>query len=146
MEGVLPLATTTVDRLDGLGIIVVDDDLNTREMLVAALEHAGADVRAASSAEDALMVLQTWQPRVLVSDIEMAGQDGYELLQRVRTEAGNPHGLVAIALTAHARPEERLRALDAGFQWHLAKPIDPGELVVVIAALSAQTSEIDSPA
>ena len=145
MEGVLPLAATIADRLDGLGIIVVDDDLNTREMLVAALEHAGADVRAAASAEDALMVLQTWQPRVLVSDIEMAGQDGYELLQRVRTD-GSRQGLVAIALTAHARPEERLRALDAGFQWHLAKPIDPGELIVVIAALSAQAGEINSPA
>ena len=93
----------------------------------------------------ALMMLQTWQPRVLVSDIEMSGQDGYELMQRVRTLPVSGRGLVTIALTAHARPEERLRALDAGFQWHLAKPVDPGELIGVIAALAAQAGAIADP-
>jgi CheY-like chemotaxis protein len=110
------------------------------------LENAGADVRAAASAEDALMVLETWQPQVMISDIEMQGQDGYDLMQRVRSLSGNRQRLVAVALTAHARPEDRLRALDAGFQWHLTKPIDPGELVGVIASLVAQAGEVSSPA
>jgi signal transduction histidine kinase/CheY-like chemotaxis protein len=130
--------------LDGLGILVADDDINAREMLAAVLENAGADVRSASSAEDALMMLETWAPDVLLSDIEMPGQDGYVLMGKVRTQSPGRKRMMAIALTAHARPEDRLRALDAGFQWHLAKPIDPAELVSVIATLSAAATEIDT--
>ena len=69
------------NQLDGLSVFVVDDHQHTREMIATVLENAGADVRAAASAEDALMVLQTWQPQVMISDIEMQGQDGYELMQ-----------------------------------------------------------------
>jgi CheY-like chemotaxis protein len=144
-EGVLPAAAVPANQLDGLSVFVVDDHQHTREMIATVLENAGANVRAAASAEDALMVLQTWQPQVMISDIEMQGQDGYELMQSVRSLSGNRR-LVAVALTAHARPEDRLRALEAGFQWHLTKPIDPRELVGVIVSLVTQAGEVSSPA
>jgi len=127
-------------RLDHMAILVADDDLNARELLVAVLESAGAEVRAASSAEDALMILESWSPGVLLSDIEMPGDDGYALMRRVRSLSGPLGRVVAIALTAHARPEDRVRAIEAGFQWHMAKPIEPAELVSVIATLMAQTT------
>jgi signal transduction histidine kinase/ActR/RegA family two-component response regulator len=133
-------------RLDGLAVLVTDDDLNARELLAVVLENAGADVRSASSAEDALMMLDTWSPDVFLSDIEMPGEDGYVLMRKVRAQGAGRSRMVAIALTAHARPEDRLRALDAGFQWHLGKPIDPAELVSVIATLVAQTNAIGTPA
>jgi CheY-like chemotaxis protein len=145
-EDVIAAAPMRASQLDGLSVLVVDDHLHTRELIATVLENAGADVRAAASAEDALMVLQTWQPQVMVSDIEMQGQDGYELMQSVRSLAGNRQRLIAVALTAHARPEDRLRAIEAGFQWHLTKPIDPSELVGVIASLMAQAGEVSSPA
>jgi signal transduction histidine kinase/ActR/RegA family two-component response regulator len=127
----------TAARLDGARVLVTDDDLNARELLAVILDNAGAEVRAAASADDALMILQTWPADVVLSDIEMPGGDGYALIERVRRLAAT-RALVAIALTAHARPEDRLRALEAGFQWHLAKPIDPSELLSVIAMLLAQ--------
>ena len=130
-------------RLDGLSLLVVDDDLNARELLAVVLENAGADVRAASSAADALLVLETWSPDVLLSDIEMPGEDGYVLMRKVHAQSATRRRIVAIALTAHARPEDRLRALDAGFQWHLAKPIDPAELISVIATLASQADAVD---
>jgi CheY-like chemotaxis protein len=128
-------------RLDGVRVLVTDDDMNARELLAVVLDNAGAEVRAAASAEDALMILQTWTPDVLLSDIEMPGGDGYALIDRVRRLAGTPDGLLAIALTAHARPDDRVRALESGFQWHLAKPVDPSELLSVIATLVAQQKE-----
>ena len=134
-------------RLDGLAVLVVDDDLNARELLVAVLDTAGAEVRAAASTEDALMILDGWTPDVLMSDIEMPGEDGYELMRRVRALSGLRGRIAAVALTAHARPEDRARALEAGFQWHLAKPIDPAELVAAIAALASHRADtVDSHA
>jgi len=134
-------------RLDGFAVLVVDDDLNARELLVAVLDSAGAEVRAAASTEDALMILEGWMPDVLMSDIEMPGEDGYELMRRVRALSGLRGRIAAVALTAHARPEDRARALEAGFQWHLAKPIDPSELVAAIAALASHRGDaVDSPA
>jgi len=126
-------------RLDAVTILVTDDDLNARELLVEVLEAAGADVRAASSAEDALMILESWTPDVVLSDIEMPGEDGYVLMKKIRAQwASRP--TAAIALTAHARPEDRLAALEAGFHWHLAKPIDPTELVIAIATVLHEQS------
>ena len=122
-------------RLDGVEVLVADDDLNARELLVAVLESAGAEVRAAASAEDALMLLETWSPDVLLSDIEMPGEDGYTLMRKVRAMSVGRERIAAVAVTAHARPEDRTRAFDAGFEWHLAKPVDPAELVSVILTL-----------
>jgi len=144
VESAQPLAAARVGgvrpdtRIDGIRVLVADDDMNARELLAVILENAGAEVRAAASSEDALMILQTWAPDVVLSDIEMPGEDGYALIDKVRRLNTTQARLVAIALTAHARPEDRLRALDAGFQWHLAKPVDPAELLSVIVMLLAQ--------
>ena len=119
--------------------------MNAREMLAVILENAGAEVRAASSAEDALMILQTWTPDAVLSDIEMPGEDGYGLVEKVRRLASTRGPLVAIALTAHARPEDRVRALESGFQWHLAKPIDPAELLSVLSTLLVQQKGLGDP-
>ena len=132
-------------RIDGVRVLVTDDDMNARELLAVVLENAGADVRAAASAEDALMILQTWTPDVVLSDIEMPGEDGYGPIDKVRRLADTPERPVAIALTAHARPEDRVRALASGFQWHLAKPIDPAELLSVIATLLVQEKSPGDP-
>jgi signal transduction histidine kinase/ActR/RegA family two-component response regulator len=119
-------------RLDGASVLVVDDDIEARELFVSILDAAGAEVRAAASAEEAMFLVQTWAPTVLLSDIAMPTEDGYSLVRRITTLRGrNP---IAIAVTAHARPEDRQRALEAGFQWHMGKPVDPKELVAVIAA------------
>jgi signal transduction histidine kinase/CheY-like chemotaxis protein len=130
-------------RIDGVRVLVTDDDMNARELLAAILENAGAEVRAAASAEDALMILQTWTPEVVLSDIEMPGEDGYGLIEKAHRLTTGHVSLVAIALTAHARPEDRVRALEAGFQWHLAKPIEPSELLSVIATLLAKEKGLE---
>jgi len=129
-------------RLDDLDVLVVDDDPQARELLSAILENAGADVRAAASADDALVILETWSPDAMLSDIEMPGADGYELMGKLRARRGGASKLVAIAVSAHARPDDRARALNAGFQWHVAKPIEPGELVSVVATLVSQSVSV----
>ena len=122
-------------RLDAIRVLVVDDEPQARDLFSVILENAGADVRSAPSAEVALALIQAWPPAVLVSDIEMPNEDGYVLMRKVRGLGVTP-SIVAIAVTAHARPEDRVRALEAGFQWHLAKPIEPSELISVIASLA----------
>jgi len=130
-------------RLDNLRILVVDDEPQARELFSTVVENAGADVRVAGSARDAMAIVPEWAPDVLLSDIEMPQQDGYALMQQVadlergRKRSGRP--LVAIAVTAHSRAEDRLRALEAGFNWHLPKPVEPSELVAVIASLTGRT-------
>ena len=122
------------DRLDGVRALVVDDEADARELFASILVSAGAEVLTAPSAADALRVLDAGGIDVLLSDIEMPGEDGYELLQHaIAARVGQP--LVAIAVTAYARTADRRRALDAGFQWHLSKPVEPAELVAVIASL-----------
>lgn len=131
----MPLCSTAT--LDGLRVLIVDDEDDTLEMLVAVLSQCGAEVKPASSAAEALETLQEWKPDVLVSDIGMPGEDGYTLISKVRaleTEQGRQ--VSAVALTAHARTEDRMRALSSGFQMHLPKPVEPAELVVVIASLT----------
>jgi signal transduction histidine kinase/ActR/RegA family two-component response regulator len=127
-------------RLDDLNFLVVDDDAHARELITAILENAGAKVKAAASVADAAVILESWLPDALLSDIEMPNEDGYDLLEKVRAIESAGVKLVAIAITAHARPNDRRMALDAGFQWHLAKPIDPDELVSVLSTLLAQTA------
>jgi PAS domain S-box-containing protein len=125
-------------RLDGLSVLVVDDEPDTRAMLKIMIEQFGAEVRASASSEQALELLRGWRPDIIVSDIEMPGEDGYELIRKVR-QAEVKNGLrqvPAVALTAYARVEDRLRALSAGYQMHVAKPAEPAELAVVIASLA----------
>ena len=126
-------------RLDGVRVLVVDDEPQAREVLSLMLEQAGAEVVQAESAMDGLLAVKRSVPAVILSDIEMPHEDGYAFIRQVRT-LGDRGGIrpVALAVTAHARAEDRIRALESGFQWHIAKPVDPAELVSVIATLLSQ--------
>jgi PAS domain S-box-containing protein len=127
--------------LDALRVLVVDDDLDTLEVVKQLLEHAGANVAIASSAEAALEVLRTSPPDVLLSDIGMPGQDGYELIRRVRQLAPDQGGHVpAAALTAFTQSDHRQQALTAGYQLYLAKPIEPNELAAAVARLAGRAA------
>jgi PAS domain S-box-containing protein len=124
------------ERLDGLKVLVVDDEADARELFKAGIGQCGADVVTASSAREALATLQEMRPDLLISDIGMPGEDGYELIRRVRALPAARGGKIpAIALTAYARTEDRLRALRAGYQMHIAKPVELAELVTVMASL-----------
>ncbi len=124
------------DLLAGVRVLVLDDEADTRDLLVTTLEHCGAFVTAAASVAEALAALDRSMPDVLVSDIGVPGEDGYSLIRKVRAREAERGGhLPAAALTAYARTEDRLRALAAGFQTHIAKPVDPSELVARVAAL-----------
>ncbi|MFL5302839.1 MAG: response regulator, partial [Anaeromyxobacteraceae bacterium] len=115
------------------------DDEDTLEVVKQLLEHAGAAVTAAGSAEEALASLQDAPPDVLVSDIGMPGQDGYELIRRIRGLAPEQGGRVpAAALTAFTQSDHRQQALAAGFQLYLAKPIEPDELTAAVAKLAGR--------
>jgi PAS domain S-box-containing protein len=132
---ILPLAES-VDRLDGLTILVVDDEPDTREMLRAALAECGADVSLAASTAEALVAIGARVPDVLISDIGMPEEDGYQLIRRLREMPAETGGKVpAIALTAYARVEDRMHALRAGFQMHVPKPVELAELVAVVSSL-----------
>ncbi|HKN87136.1 MAG TPA: response regulator [Nitrospiraceae bacterium] len=129
-----------VPELKGVSVLIVDDELETRELLVEVLSRCGAEVRASSSAHDALEALQTWKADVLISDIGMPGEDGYELIKKVRKMDADRGGCIpAVALTAYARGEDRIRALSAGFQMHVSKPVEPVELAAVVASFAWQT-------
>lgn len=122
--------------LAGVRILAVDDSPDTRELLMVLLQQHGAEVITASSAAEALALLQTAQPDVLISDIGMPEIDGYSLIRQIRalpTESGGQ--IPAIALTAYAREDDRQRALDSGYQRHLAKPLDVATLVQTVVAL-----------
>jgi CheY-like chemotaxis protein len=112
----------------------VDDQPDAREVLLTLLGRAGADVAAAGSAADAFDWLQQHDPDVLLCDIAMPGETGYDLIRRLR-RVERTRRLPALALTAHARPEDREQALAVGFQGHIAKPVDPVELLKTVAAV-----------
>jgi len=122
--------------LRGLRVLVVDDEADARELMRMILRSSGADVMAAGSADEAFEQVEQWHPDILVSDIGLPGDDGYALIQRLRSrEAERGGSIPALALTAYARAEDKARALAAGFQVHLAKPLEPAEFVAAIANL-----------
>jgi CheY-like chemotaxis protein len=123
-------------RLDRLRVLVVDDEPHARELFSAIVETAGAETRQATSADEVRDVLAAWWPDVLLSDVEMPDEDGYTLMEHVNALAVDPPPIAAIAVTAHSRPDDRRRAIEAGFKWHLPKPVEPSELIAVIAALT----------
>jgi PAS domain S-box-containing protein len=125
-------------KLDGLRVLVVDDEPDARSLLRHVLAECGAEVTLAGSAREAIEQLKAFRPDILVSDIGMPGEDGYDLLRHVRA-LHSATELPAAALTAFARAEDRKRALLAGFQTHVAKPVDPAELVAVVASLAGRT-------
>jgi PAS domain S-box-containing protein len=120
--------------LAGVRVLVVDDDADARLTLTTMLEQFGATATAVASAGEALDVLRSDQLDVVLSDLAMPGQDGYEMMRRIRMDRGVA-ALPAAALTAYAGAEDRSRALEAGFQEHLAKPVEPGVLAVTLARL-----------
>ena len=124
------------DRLDGLRVLVVDDEPDTLELLKVGLGQSGAEVVTARSAGEALEEIRTHVPDVLISDIGMPGEDGYEFIRKVRALPAESGGRVpAIALTAYARTEDRLQALRAGYQMHVPKPVELAELVAVAVSI-----------
>lgn len=126
----------SVPRLDGLHVFVVDDEDDTLVMLRELLESAGARVTTASSADDTLALLGHDTPDLLLTDLGMPNVDGFELIRRVRQMRGPSRDVPAAALTAYARGEDRERALASGFQGHLAKPIDPKQLITAVHSLA----------
>jgi len=134
----IPLACPP--EIAGLKVLVVDDDADTCDMIRTVLEECGVDVRTALSAEGALDAFAHWRPEVIISDIGMPEVDGYEFIGRVRAKEHELGGRTpAIALTAFARIEDRVKALAAGYQMHVAKPVDPGELLTIVASVSGFT-------
>jgi PAS domain S-box-containing protein len=125
------------DRLDGLRVLVVDDEPDTREMLKTGLEHCGANVTTVGSAAEAFALIAGEPPHVIISDIGMPDEDGYDLIRKVRKLPPERGGRVpAIALTAYARAEDRMQALRAGYQMHVPKPVELVELAAVTASLA----------
>jgi PAS domain S-box-containing protein len=136
--GVLPFICE--QNLEGLSVLVVDDEADTRELIIRILEQCGARVTAVASAAEALAEIARLKPDVLISDIGMPDQDGYELIGRVRAMEGQRGKQIpAVALTAYARTEDRIRALNSGFQIHVPKPVEPTELATVVATLAGRT-------
>jgi signal transduction histidine kinase/ActR/RegA family two-component response regulator len=133
-------ANAQVDLLKGLRVLVVDDDPDTRSLLATTLAQCGAEsIAPIASASEALDALKRLAPDVLVSDIGMPGMDGYELIRRVRALLPEQGGLIpAAALTAYAAPDDRQRALDAGYNLYLSKPVEPTELINAIARLAGR--------
>lgn len=126
-------------ELNGVRVLVVDDEEDARELLRTLLEDSGAHVLTAGSAQEGLQVLQAELPDVLVSDIGMPGTDGYGFIERVRALPPDRGGRTpAVAITAYARSEDRTRVLRAGFQSHVPKPVEPVELLAVLASLAGR--------
>jgi signal transduction histidine kinase/CheY-like chemotaxis protein len=123
--------------LDNVQVLLVDDDLDSLQVLSVTLNDAKAIVQTAASAAEALAVMQWYKPDVLVSDLAMPGEDGYSLLRKVRSlDEGNGKQTPAVALTAYVRVEDRARALSEGFNMFVPKPVEPGELITAIANLT----------
>jgi PAS domain S-box-containing protein len=122
-------------RLDGARVMVVDDEADDRELVAMVVGRAGAEVCTAGSVAEAMSRLEEFAPDVLVTDIGMPGHDGYELLRRAHASGPSYAALRAVALTAYGRSEDRARALAAGFDHYLVKPVTPGELVAAIGGL-----------
>ena len=123
------------DLLRGIRLVIVDDEADARELLAAALAQMGARVHVAGTAQAALDAVARTQPHVLVSDIGMPGEDGYALMTRLRANETPGDHLPAIALTAYATQDDVGRAMAAGYDLHLAKPVDAGQLAHAVAAL-----------
>jgi CheY-like chemotaxis protein len=119
-----------------VNVLVVDDDRDARELIFRILSDCQANVRIAGSAREAVDAMRVSPPDLLISDLGMPEVDGFELLAWVR-QLSRDHGgeVPAVALTAFARSEDRLRALEAGFSAHISKPVEPSELIAVVASL-----------
>lgn len=136
--GVVPsIAVTQPEGLRGIRVLVVDDESDAREFVQRVLEDYGAEVVSCSSAAEALQAITQRSPDVMLCDIGMPGEDGYQLIQKVRALAiDKGGGTAAVALTAYSRDEDRQKSLELGFRFHLSKPIEPMRIVELVAALA----------
>jgi PAS domain S-box-containing protein len=137
-----PHHTVWKSTLDGLQILIVDDEADARELLMSILEQYGAEVIATASVEEAIATIQQSQPDVLISDIGMPNEDGYSLIRRVRALEAEQGQIPSVALTAYVRVDDQKAALSAGFQSHVSKPVDPAELIAVVASLVGRTGNV----
>ncbi len=128
--------------LEGVDVLVVDDEPDARDLVAAVLVRSGAKVRLVSSADEAVAEVRKLRPDVLLSDIGMPDQDGYALLRRVREI---DRALPAAALTAFATPEDHRRALEEGFQAHVTKPVEPSALALLVSSLARRQAELGEP-
>ncbi|MDX6696507.1 MAG: hypothetical protein QOF02_4110 [Blastocatellia bacterium] len=132
-----------LEEIDGLRVLVVDDDVDSCEIIALALRKCGVEVRSANSAAEALKAMEHWSPELLLSDIGMPDEDGYDLLRQVRLLPPERGGRIpAIALTAYATDADRERALAAGFQRHVVKPVELKELAEAVANLAGKTRKV----
>ena len=135
----------SLQLLDGIKVLVVDDEHDSRELLTMILTRCGSDVRCSDSAASAFEAFNEWHPDLLVSDIGMPIEDGYSLIQKVRSLGSNyAQQVPAVALTAYATDEDRMQALSAGFQMHVPKPIEPESFVTSLASVLAAGSKWNS--
>ena len=144
-ESVNPLPSEEVvtlegfPSLEGLKVLVVDDEADTRELIREVLKECGSEVILSRSAAEALEALEKHKPDILISDLGMPDEDGYSLITKIRALPAERGGHIpAAALTAYARAEDRMRVLRSGFQFHLPKPVDSAELVTVVASLAGR--------
>ena len=125
--------------LQGLKVLVVDDEADTRELINEVLKECGSEVVLSRSAAEALEALEQHKPDILISDLGMPDEDGYSLISKIRSLPAERGGQIpAAALTAYARAEDRMRVLRSGFQFHLPKPVDSAELVTAVASLAGR--------
>jgi CheY-like chemotaxis protein len=140
MASARSLAGDEID-LAGVKVLVVDDERDARELVGQVLIEAHAEVVMAASAAEARQLLETYRPDVIVSDIGMPGEDGYQFICSLRKLPLARGGRIpAIALTAYARSEDRIRAMRSGFQVHVSKPVEPPELTAAVAGLAGRTA------
>jgi CheY-like chemotaxis protein len=140
-DGIDSSLTFDASLLTRIRVLVVDDDADARDFLIAILEQYGAMTTATASATEALKRLQQMNYDLLLSDIGMPGGNGYRLIRQIRALPSAQGGQIpAVAVTAYAREEDRLQALSAGFQMHIPKPIEPKQLLKVIVQLAARTA------
>jgi hypothetical protein len=128
-------AADSAPKLSGVRALVVDDEADARELLATILSMKEAEVRTAGGIAEALKIIAIWRPEIVVADIAMPGGGGYELIRRLRREGIKAP---AIAITAYAGDDDRLRALAAGFQLHMPKPVELYELIMSIASLTGR--------
>jgi CheY-like chemotaxis protein len=135
-----PVLVSSPTRLSGIHVLAIDDDADALNLVREILQSAGARVTTAEDAIIALDRIEAVQPDVIVADIGLPHMDGFEFIERVRQLSDRKvAGTPAAALTAYARSEDRIRALETGFQMHLAKPIDPVELIAAVAVLARRS-------
>jgi CheY-like chemotaxis protein len=129
-------------ELEGINVLVVEDDPDGRELLRTILQQCNASVTVATSVAEGMTAFSERRPDVIVSDIEMPGEDGYSLIRRIRSlEPAEGGHVPAAALTAYASTTDRMKVLGAGFNIHVAKPVQPAELAIVVANLAGRRRE-----